>query len=63
MGLGRFIIPIIKRCYEKKWKNIFTCYIYQSEQLTTEQVFIIKILAEKGIPSDNPDMFLLLLEM
>ena len=36
---------------------------YQNSRYTTEQVFAIKILAEKAINSENYDIFLLLLDM
>ena len=36
---------------------------YQSGHSTTEQVFTLKILAEKAITSENYDIFILMLDM
>ena len=36
---------------------------YQSGRSTTEQVFAVKILAEKAITSENYNIFLLMLDM
>ena len=36
---------------------------YQKDRSSTEQVFTIKILAEKAITSENYDIFLLFLDM
>ena len=36
---------------------------YQSGQSTTEQVFAVKLLAEKAITSENYNIFLLMLDM
>ena len=57
-------IVLIDRC----WERLKTCIpvsqaAYQSGRSTTEQVFAVKILAEKAITSENYDIFILMLDM
>ena len=53
-------ITLIDRC----WECIpLSQSAYQKGRSTTEQVFCIKLLAEKAITSENYDIFLLLLDM
>ena len=57
-------INLIDRCWERLKQHIPPDQsAYQGRSSTTEQVFTIKILAEKAITSENYDIFLLLLDM
>ena len=58
------IITLIDRCWERMKAHIpLSQSAYQKGRSTTEQVFCIKLLAEKAITSENYDIFLLLLDM
>ena len=57
-------ITLIDRCWERMKNHIYLSQAaYQIGRSTTEQVFTIKILAEKAITSENYDIFLLFLDM
>ena len=57
-------ISLIDRCWERMKIHIPPNQAaYQKGRSTTEQVFTIKILAEKAMASENYDIFLLLLDM
>ncbi len=57
-------ITLISRCCARLKNCIPPSQVaYQSGRSTTEQVFAIKILAEKAITFENYDIFLLLLDM
>ena len=57
-------ITLIDRCWERMKNHIYLSQAaYQIGRSTTEQVFTIKILAEKAITSENYDTFLLFLDM
>ena len=57
-------ISPIDRCCDRMKKHIsLSQAACQSNRSTTEQVFFIKVLAEKSISSENYDIFLLLLDM
>ena len=57
-------ICVINRCWEKMSREIPRDQAaYQAGRSTTEQVFAIKILAEKAITSSNYKLYLLLLDM
>ena len=57
-------ITLIDRCWERIKNHIpLSQAAYQKGRSSTEQVFTIKILAEKAITSENYDIFLLFLDM
>ena len=57
-------ISPIDRCCDRMKKHIsLSQAACQSNRSTTEQVFVIKVLTEKSISSENYDIFLLLLNM
>ena len=57
-------ITLIDRCWEQIKNHIpLSQAAYQKGRSSTEQVFTIKILAEKAITSENYDIFLLFLDM
>ena len=57
-------ITLIERCWERLKPHIPKSQAaYQSGRSTTEQVFAIKLIAEKAITSQNYEAFLLLLDM
>ena len=57
-------ITLIDRCWERMKAHIpLSQSAYQKGRSTTEQVFCIKLLAEKAITAKNYDIFLLLLNM
>ena len=57
-------ITLIDRYWERMKNHIYLSQAaYQLGRSTTEQVFTIKILAEKAITSENYDIFLLFLDM
>ena len=57
-------ITLINRCWERMKTRIpISQAAYQSGRSTTEQIFAVKILAEKAITSENYNIFLLMLDM
>ena len=57
-------ISLIERCWDRlKYEIPVSQAAYQSGRSTTEQVFTIKIMAEKAITSENYNIFLLMLDM
>ena len=57
-------INLIERCWDRLKQHIPQSQAaYQKRRSTTEQVFTIKVLAEKAITSENYDILILLLDM